>query len=220
MNPYRFLTRRNSVLALVGLLVILGFIFGIKPVMNYLSGRPVTFKLPQNVSSIVITNSDTTNSCSNDCPDVIKESLQKSGQVRLLDGLYSVTPSGNNINTERIYITVNKDATTFTISPSYSEEYLKTVLLSETTFIQSALRAVYPNISEQYYVSDGKLYAQGDWYITSLMPLSNGSVDVYYVILHKTDGVWKIAAKPSLYFTYAEYPSILKNVLYQANSSN
>lgn len=217
MNFQRFLTRKNIILAFVGIIILIGVILGIRWLIAYLSERVVTFTLSQNVTSIVVTNNDAATSCSGSCPSLVNKTLSASGKLRLPDGQYSITPFGDNIVTDRIYITVSKDATSFSVDPYYSETYLSSLLESESAPLLASIVSAYPAILNQYNVGDGTLYRHGDWYISSLMPVGNGDSDVYSIILHKTNGAWSVATKPSLYYKYTDYPSIPKDILYQAN---
>lgn len=217
MNFQRFLTRRNIILASVGAVVLVGAVLGGRWLIAYLSERVVTFTLSQNVTSIVVTNNDVATSCSGSCPSLVNKTLSTSGKLRLPDGQYSITPSGDNIVTDRIYITVSKDATSFSVDPYYSETHLSSLLASESAPLLAAIVSAYPTILSQYSIGGGTLYRHGDWYISSLMPVGSGDSDVYSIILHKTNGVWLVVTKPSLYYKYTEYPSIPKDILYQAN---
>lgn len=215
----RFLTRKNLIMAGVGIAVVTAIIAGGSFLITYLSQRSVTFTFSSEVASIQISKEDL-NECDGRCEldDTIR--LEKSGQIRLTDGTYYVIPTGDMVDESSISIVVGKDTTTFTIQPDYSQDYLANLLASEITSIHNALLAAYPVVTQQYSVSGGLLYKRGEWYATTLYPLGSDASDVYYAILHKVDGKWLLAAQPSLYFSYAEHPSIPTTIISAVNSGS
>lgn len=217
MNIRNILTRKNGIIALVVLVVGVAawFLWGM--VVSYLSQRDVTFTLADGVSSMVVTNNDAATSCTSNCPALITETLTASGKVRLPDGTYSITPSGDAIVTDRISITVTKETTSFTIEPDYSDEHLSSLYSKEASAIIGALKAEYTGTSA-YSIGEGKLYKHGEWCIVPLTPDTDGSVDIYSAVLQKVSGTWRVAIAPALHFSYSENPSIPKDVLYQANA--
>lgn len=212
-TAHRWLTRKNIILIGGGILVVAGLIVGVTFLVQYLSQREVTFTLSSDVQSITITNDDA------ECSTTCTEQRSGSGKVRLTDGSYSVYPSGNStVSTDPIEIKVGKNSTAFTITPAYSAEHLAELLSSEATSIRNTLQTKYPNIFNNYSADIGELYQRGEWYTTSLSSLGTESADVYYVILHKVDGQWRIAAGPSLYFSYSIFKDIPQTILYKINS--
>lgn len=144
MNFRNIVTRRNVIVALVVFVVGVAAWLLSGAAISYLSQRDVTFTLAEGVSSIVVTNNDAATDCSSNCPSITTETLTASGKVRLPDGTYSVTPSGDSIVTDRISITVTKEQTAFTISPDYSTDYLSDLYSKESPAILSVLKSKYP----------------------------------------------------------------------------
>ncbi len=215
----RFLTRKNVVIALISLGVIIVSIVGYTLFREYVLKRTVTFTFSSNVKSIIVSNQDSSE-CEENCDvDLSEITLNSTGTVRLFDGVYYILPSGENIATDAIQIDVNKNSTSFTVRPDYSDTYLNELLDKDMSAIHRVITASYP-AAAGYSINRGNLYGNSEWYATSLLPTNieaGGSVDVYYVILQKVNGTWKIAADPDLYFTYKKYPNIPREIINDVN---
>ncbi len=216
----QFFTRRNIIILIVAMLVTGGILWGIYALTHMEIKRSVTLNFDSSIRSVTVSGDVWI--CQNGSCDTeaYETKLNSSGQVSLADGIYYVTATGDTVSDEAVKITVDSSHTTFTIKPYYSDNYLATLLTKEQTALQDRIREEYPQ-STQYAIDTGKLYQFGEWYATSLaLPVSetNLTPDRYYVILHKTDGVWQIAGKPSLYFTYTDHKDIPVDVIKDVNA--
>lgn len=209
----RFLTRKNAVLVTVITVVVIGVWAGLSSLLMYLSQRVVTITLGADVMAVTVTSR-----CSQNCSTSTSTTLTNTAHIRLTDGDYIATPSGDSIDTTPIAITVSEKTTAFTIEPGYSEEHLAGLLDSQYGAAQAALLAAYPAAGIDYNLNKGKLYERGEWYATSLTPTGAASGDAYYSILHKVGNTWQVAASPRLYFSYESFPAVPKTLLYDVNS--
>lgn len=208
----------KRVLWLLGILAgILIIAVSIPFVADYSSYRSVSFKLSDTVSEVTIYGSS--------YPDegirTKITSLDKSSSIRLKPGTYYVAPSGSTVVTDAYEITVDASTNTIDINPYYSESYLSEHFAGEVAGITNAITSKYPSIATAgYTIGEGAFYHFGDWYGATLYksPDVNGAYDFYGVILHKVEGQWQIAAPPSLLFTYGDYPTIPKDIVFAVNA--
>lgn len=218
MKLPQFFTKRNVLIAAGSfVLLVVGIGVVLRPLQILIANRSVSLTFGPGVTSVVITNNEAVVNCSGTCPDIIQETLYKSGQIALPDGQYTAIPSGDTVLSDTISFTVNKNSTSFAINPDYTDEYLTTLLQTESASIRGAIQTAYPETTESYAINGVSLYGHGEWCIASLTTLDGGGSDVYAVVLHKANGIWQLATKPGLHFTYSDYPAVPKDILYQAN---
>lgn len=150
--------------------------------------------------------------------------LSKSDTLSLKPGKYYVIPKGDTVDDTEIPFTIDDKDITVSLRPGYSEAYLESVLAKELPTIRSVIESTYSAVSD-FTIETGKLYEDGTWYGTLLVqkvePKDVG--DTYRVVLHKTNGTWKIAAAPRLVLTIPEHKdipaAILRDLNKQATSS-
>ena len=220
------LQQRNKIIIIVLLVVLVnvGIIVGSIFFQNYKPSRTVAFTFPSRVSSILITNDSGDVGCEenddDECAEPAQTTLHSQGSVQLEDGSYLVAPQGDTISNDPIEIEVNDKNTSFSIDPAYSEAHLSTLLEQEMGTLKDTILAAYP-ASIGYRIDKGRLYLLGEWYATTLWldeEKHGVNTDWYYVILHKVDGKWAIAAKPSLYFAYKDHPDIPRDIILEVNN--
>lgn len=87
--------------------------------------------------------------------------------------------------------------------------------------LHSVIKERYGDKLDGYEIAEGKLLRDGGWYVTTISkPLKDRwslANDVFKVILHH-DEQWEIVGEPSLYFEYAIYPDIPKEIIVSANN--
>ena len=188
---------------------------GVSFIRWQLSFCDVSFELSSEVSSIVIHKIEDDYTESSE--EVARISENKT--LRIKAGSYEIIPDGNNIDTSPIMFTADKTVGVIKIDPFYSGDYLGELLNKEQQFIHQVLLD-YSKLISEYEISSETLYAHGEWYgaILSLRDYDpREGVDFYRVIMHKEGGTWKVAAEPSIVFSYSEYPDIPKHVINDVN---
>lgn len=196
-------------------------ILGVMAIKNQLSSKDVTFTFSANTRSIKIYGSDypAKQQKANELA-----SLNKTGTLRLTPGTYYVVPNGSNISSASIKVDVaaNKDSQTVEINPFYSEKHLQQSLVSELPDIKEVINDRYPTVMSHFVMKDGALRHFGEWYTAILYEdnsSSRSAVDIYGIIMHKSDGVWKIAATPSVVFSYSDHEDIPRDIIASINQA-
>lgn len=209
---------RKTLLKTLILLIVLGILVGgVIGIMEYLSWKNVTFTLSPSTKSATVYYS--AKDPDHDSDLVKAGAVDTSSTIRLKVGSYVVVPSGDNISDTPIAFEVKGDSTV-TVDPYYSEDYLSKAFAGEIEDIDNALHTKYPFTTTSYVVETGRFYHFGDWYATTLYkssPEPGEGVDIYGVILHKTDGKWAVVDKPDIVFTYTANPSIPTDIVDSAN---
>ena len=142
--------------------------------------------------------------------------------LSLQDGYYCLVANDKKYSAAEQCFTVYKKDKTIDFKPSYSGEYLASLLTeAEQAAITSSLQARYSQPLTGFNTTNGALVDDGTWFVGSLtqktaQPSEQG--DVYKYILHKTDGTWQVTAKPQLVISSSEHPDIPKLIVDTANN--
>lgn len=106
------------------------------------------------------------------------------------------------------------------VKPNFSEQKLASLLPAEKEAIDKAIVALSPNLTALYRISQGKLFAQGEWYGTTLVYKGSDelSSDTLKLVARKENGVWTIVGKPQLYQSNALNPAIPLEIAQAANN--
>lgn len=151
--------------------------------------------------------------------------LDSDKTLHLTKGSYYIEPAGENINTSQINFTVDSSSKTVRVDPTLSDEYYAQILNDEKSAIHKVITSTYPdrfkkgNVFEYKFVRE-QIYLEGDWYGAVLGAKLSDPRDVgdnYRLVLHKTDGKWKIVAQPELVLSAIENPDIPKSILDDIN---
>jgi len=135
--------------------------------------------------------------------------LQTNSQakIRLSPGSYILVFSGADYAAQTQKITVSSNNLTLsTPSLNYSAQKLDSLLADEKPAIQTVVSGI--NSLSGYTTSYESLYGAGDWYAAKLAPPDPTTQDVLRVVLHKENGVWQVAATPTLILYSGDYKSI------------
>jgi len=111
------------------------------------------------------------------------------------------------------------DTDTTTTDSSYSSSQLNELLDQERPAIHQAMTD-YDNLIAEYDIIEEALYLHGEWYGAVLRfpdVIGGPRTDDYHIILHKTNGIWQVAASPEIVFNYANNPNIPKSVIDNVN---
>jgi hypothetical protein len=204
---------KKQLIILISLLAGLTLIIGI--VVYYLSFRTVTVTLKSPDMTGVIYRYDDKDKSS----EVAK--INASQSIKLQEGHYGYSANNTKYDNAPTLFTVGKNESTVTIDPSYSRQYLSTLLETELVSINTVITNTYGSLLTNYDVQAGSLYKKGEWYgaaIAEHITPDGNYGDVYRVVLHKIDSEWKIEAKPSLVLTKHDNPTIPKDIIGDINN--
>jgi flagellar basal body-associated protein FliL len=182
--------------------------------MYFLSFRNITFNFKKTDLVASIYRSDDT-----DKKNKLAE-VKNTQTIRLQEGNYAAIAGGDNYDRAAFYFSVNKNDSTVTIDPPYSDTYLKNALTAELPAIKAALTKAFPSVAASFDTADGKLYKEGEWYATALTqhpadPRDEG--DTYYTIMKKDNGTWTVIGKPSLVLTTVDFKDVPTDIVKDAN---
>lgn len=207
---------------------------GIGSVMliEYLSWKTIQFNLSAGTSSIKIYDAVSIDELNNQYIDEtggdeeaevsnLLATINGSGTARLKEGRYYVVPSGDTIANDIIAVDIKNDTSAVSIAPYSSSDYLFETHSQEIPAIQSVIKNEFPSVAKGYSIAQGVFYHTGEWYSTTLHDSSPYAMlhgyDTYGVILHKEDGAWKVAARPSIVFSYSDNRSIPEDIVDAVN---
>lgn len=203
---------RNKIIAFVVTVVGLSAIIGIT--MYLLSFHNVTFTITNKDLKVVIYSFDDTEK---------KQKLAEAGSgetLRLREGKYAAFPMSDEYDKSPTVFSLEKSDLPLSITASYSQDRLKTLLSEEQSTINSVINTKYTSNIKSFTLENGKLYNEGQWYATTLVQVpadrrENG--DIYHIIMLKKDDIWTIINKPSLVLTTAEFKDVPLAILQDAN---
>lgn len=101
-----------------------------------------------------------------------------------------------------------------------SSQQLATLLPAETLAINQAISLALPRLTDAYVISTGKLYAEGQWYGTTLMYKGSDEAnrDTLRLLLQKKDGAWVVRTlPPQPLLNKHDLPDVPKNILQDIN---
>jgi hypothetical protein len=148
-------------------------------------------------------------------------SVKNGQELSLQEGKYFAVPQDKKYNESDIDFAVVDSDITVDIHPSFNPGYLDSLLKKELPVINQTILAKYPKITRGgFTLNPGKLYRDGTWYGTTIKqpgaaPDQNG--DIYRVVLHKENGIWKFSTIPQIVLTAPENPSVPEDVLSDLN---
>lgn len=196
--------------------------------LDQLSMRSVEFNMSDKVQFITIYssegeefNKDTSKKIESIDSTAHESTGISSPVVRIKQGNYFVVPGGRDISTDPIKVTVDESTTQIDINPPYTRSYLDINFSSEIPHIEESIRSTFPGIIDSYFIDQGKFHLLGDWYVTLLYPNSEegGGVDLYGIIMNKSNDKWTVVTGPAIVFSYKENPDVPKEIIDTANQS-
>lgn len=151
--------------------------------------------------------------------DTLVATLQSSGEVRVSNGNYYITPSGDNIITDNISIKLSGDMSV-DIDPDYSPEYLSKLANIESSNIVSVInKSLSPTINS-YDIEQVKVYNKADWAGALLVPkdidMQNPS-GIHRVVLKKEKNSWLVVGSPQIVMTTYNTKNIPLDILKSVN---
>lgn len=201
---------KKLLVIVISLIIVLTGGLGLYAFLN--SFKEVSFDIINGIN-VTLTHS------SKDSKTKIIDRFNSSKVLSLQAGKYCINPSGDNIDSSSICFEVKNKPMTIKVDPSYSEEYLSTILTNELPTLSSLINTTYAPIIGGYDIDSGKLYSKGEWYATTLTekvaPSDRG--DIYRLIAHKENGTWKITAFPQITISRLDYPGIPVNIIRDVN---
>lgn len=199
--------KKRLILSIIALLLLLFAGFGIH---YLLSLRKVTFELDDQTSEITIHSSS----------DTIIKQLSSSGQIFLQEGEYYIIPKGTNIAQDKIKFSVADKDMAVTIRPAYTDEFLTGLVDDEMDAIKTAITKKYPSALNDYTLSQGSLYARGEWFGGLLKPKVSDireQKDPYRIVLHKKSSSWEVVRRPEYSLGAARYQEVPIDILRKIN---
>ena len=115
---------------------------------------------------------------------------------------------------------------TLTVDPDYTPEKLAEMLVPQKATIDNIIATTVPNFSNQYKISNGKLYGQGEWYGAIIEPnisaeqAARSYNDRFGVVARKdSKGEWKVVTiPPEIILSSVKYPQIPIDTLIDINN--
>lgn len=111
------------------------------------------------------------------------------------------------------YVADTPAQTPATVSETSPSQYLED--------LHAIIQQEYKDKMYGYQIAEGKLLEDGSWYITTIYEPQKSqwdlATDTYRIILHQDSNQWQIVAKPSLIFSYTDYPDIPREIIFSAN---
>ncbi|MEI6481542.1 MAG: hypothetical protein WCO19_04540 [Candidatus Saccharibacteria bacterium] len=154
--------------------------------------------------------------------DKINKSVTNNVKLRLKKGEYKLISKGDqDYHDSQLIFNVGNNKSVVNFNPSFSDLKLTALLEIEQPNIKDTLLKNYPSINALYRVAPGKLLDHGDWYITTLIPLSQepSNSDNLKVVIQKKNTSWVLVTKPpDIVISKLRYPNIPKNILDEANN--
>ncbi|NCQ54495.1 hypothetical protein COV88_00480 [Candidatus Saccharibacteria bacterium CG11_big_fil_rev_8_21_14_0_20_41_19] len=151
--------------------------------------------------------------------------------IKLKTGVYSAQYQNNELNHDSFDVVINNDTQDINLDPNYSGVKLYSILKTEDVSIKKIISTSYK--SNNYIVSNEKLYHRAEWFSCSLIiykinPFSGSGLgdpdnyDDYHIVLKKdeTSKKWVVVGKPSLLLNKLNNPSIPDYVLADLIKSN
>lgn len=149
-------------------------------------------------------------------------SSKKSGEkITLVKGSYYLKFTGQNgyADSNSVISITQKYQSTIS-NPGYSSRHLEDLLSGDSQSISESIIASFPGIN-QYQVSKGRLFQEGEWYGTTLHYVGNDifNSDTLRLIMKKTNIGWVVATdKPSVSLNRIINPDIPKVVVQLTNN--
>lgn len=210
--------RKRVVMVLVFLLVGFGVFFGVN---YYLSLRVLTVEY-QHAGNVEIYK---TASLDGGNDQKAYRTVDYSGQeLKIPKGDYTVHYDGDKGYESKFQDFKVEEDRTLSIKPSYSEEKMAEILKAELPALKSAISQKYQSGIDQYNIDGGKLYANGEWYGTTLdykakEDYFHQNADTLRIILRKTGGGWIVATDPpNIYLSKFAFPTIPEYILKDVNT--
>lgn len=191
-------------LGLIGLMVI-----GVQIWQQVTSYTEVVFKFDLNEGEAKISSNNTP-----------KITVKNNQTLRLKQGDYRIETSGNNIQPDTTFITIDKTTTNIEVKFSYSQDYLKSLLNDQQSEIEEVIAAKYPTINSLYTLHNQALYHHGEYYGATLRfkDQTSDQRDTLHILAQKNDNSWQIISNPpSPVLSAPDYPNIPKEILRQIN---
>lgn len=155
--------------------------------------------------------------------NLVKEVGQNT-TVSLKRGKYVVvSQTGTDYEVQKSTVTLGDKPEKVVINPGYTEQKLNAILNQEAGNTRQVITAALSPSISGFKILPGKMYEKGEWYATTIVPnlsaeeLRLSYTDTYRVVLHKTNGSWKLATLPELTLSSLTYPDIPKHILADVN---
>lgn len=144
--------------------------------------------------------------------------------VTLKKGEYVlITSESTDYSSQVLSTTLGDEPQALTVDPVYTNAKLAALLNADKTALDTLIKTAFPS-ANNYDIGAGELSEHGDWYGTTLRPKQTleeqqlNYVDVYRLVAHKENGVWKmVTSQPQLVVNRYDYPNIPRDVLVGLN---
>lgn len=194
-----------AAIALIGIIAYISYL---------LSFKDISFVINSDVSEISIYKKENINNKKD------PKKISSSQTIKLQTGDYVIVPSGFKISTDQILVSITKNIE-ININPNYSNKYLMLILPGVENTILPILKEKYPEIMNNYKITNGTLFVKGEWYgglLENITSDHNSRKDVFRFVAYKENSVWKIINYPELILTKSVYKTVPINILNSINN--
>lgn len=199
-------------IVIISLILIITTIGGTILGISLLNYRTIGFKLTEKDYSVRIYEKGS---------DKLIAELDKSEDLRLAKGEYYYVTIGSNTSVQEFDFNVDDDTTPITVRPSYSRDYLSSLIPDQLISVQNLLKSSYGDIVKDYETERFRLYGAADWGAGYLIQKVDPgqSPDIYRYVVQKKNGQWQFVATPQLIISKSAYPQIPDEVLQSINAA-
>lgn len=139
--------------------------------------------------------------------------------LKLDRGTYVAEYSQEGFELSRRDIFLDKEIVNVTFDYQINTPALELIFEQSKQDIHNSLEESYPGMLSRYKIAKEGVYDDGSWYGAILETIVDTSLqrDTVRIVLRNEAGIWRVAAKPYITISQAEYPEIPESVLDEIN---
>ncbi|MEO5950667.1 MAG: hypothetical protein ABIQ04_04420 [Candidatus Saccharimonadales bacterium] len=210
---------RKIIIAVIVLVIIITPVVIYVNYINSIQKVIVTFDSTL-IQKVDIYDGDATSGISSGLGE-FNQTIQQGKEMTLKKGIYTLKPTGENINDATTKLIVGDTPVSENITADYNNTYLATKLNSELPGILAALDRDSPNLKNLYSLNEGSLYKHGEWFGSTLNYTGTDSLSrdrLRFVMKKETNGWVLVTNPPSITLAARDYPQIPHDVLSKVNA--
>lgn len=132
------------------------------------------------------------------------QEITASSDVSLREGEYFYSISGTNYLNKTTSFTIHDDSTNITVTPEYTESYVRKISPEEQKNITNMITKKYSSLGN-FSVSDITLHPTGVW-ASGKLTFTDNHGDIYRFIVRKSKDSWDIAVTPTIAISKDKIP--------------